>query len=404
VRRVLRGCRYDRAMGNGTAKMKYMDAALTAEIKIANVSDFCRVNGINRRTFYRHKARIEAEGSWQPRSRRPGTSPGQTPAEVEAEIIRLRGELGADNGADSILPALAGVAAREGWAERGLRVPARSTVNRVLTRAGLVEPAPAKRPRSSWRRFAYARPRDCYQVDATEVKLAGGGKAAVFDVLDDCTRLLAACVAAPSEDGPSAAAAIKAAAAGCGAPGIVLCDNGTAFSGGRARGQGEFARAVTGLGSRIIRSSPYHPQTCGKVERHHQTLKKWLAARPAPATLEELQALLDEYRDWYNTRRRHTAVKATPRQAWDSADSLGGPGHLPAQDDATVHKLTADARGSIFVGSRIKINLGAARARARVTAIRDHDRVTVYTRDGDPIGTLRIDHSKTYQGQLPEVA
>ncbi len=123
--------------------MKYMDAALTAEIKIANVSSFCRVNGINRRTFYRHKARIEAEGSWQPRSRRPGTSPGQTPAEVEAEIIRLRGELGADNGADSILPALAGVAAREGWAERGLRVPARSTVNRVLTRAGLVE---ARRP------------------------------------------------------------------------------------------------------------------------------------------------------------------------------------------------------------------------------------------------------------------
>lgn len=383
--------------------MKYMDAALAAEITIGNVSEWCRVNGVNRRTFYRHRARIEAEGSWQPRSRRPKTSPGRTPPEVEAEIIRLRGELGADNGADSILPALAEVAARQGWAARGLRVPARSTVNRVLWRAGLVVPAPAKRPRSSYRRFAYARPRDCYQVDATWVKLADGTAAAVFDVLDDCTRLLAACVAMPDEDGLSAAAAITAAAAQCGAPGIVLCDNGTAFSGGVARGQGRFARAVTAAGSRIIRSSPYHPQTCGKVERHHQTLKKWLAARPAAADLAGLQVLLDEYRHWYNTSRRHSAVQATPRQAWDAAQSLGGPGHLPAQDDATVHKLTVRENGTIAVG-RLRISVGRARAGTRVTAIRDHGRVTVYTTAGDPLGHLRLDYGTTYQGTLTEVA
>jgi putative transposase len=383
--------------------MKYMDAALTAEITISNVSEFCRVNGINRRTFYRHKARIEQEGSWVPRSRRPKTSPARTPAEAEAEIVRLRGELGADNGADSILAELVKVAARDGWAERGLRVPARSTVNAVLKRAGLVTPQPAKRPRSSYRRFAYARPRDCYQVDATEVKLADGTKAVVFDVLDDCTRLLAACRAAPAGDGAAAAAAIRAAAAACGAPGIVLCDNGTAFSGGVARGQGAFARAVTSLGSRIIRSSPYHPQTCGKVERHHQTLKKWLAARPAPADLAGLQALLDEYRDWYNSRRRHTAVAGTPGQAWDSAEALGGPQHLPVQDDATVHKLTVTANGTVKLGP-VKISIGRARAGTAVTAIRDHDRVTVYTAAGDPLGTLRLDHGRTHQGMLTEVA
>jgi putative transposase len=399
----LRGCLYDLAMGKRTAKMKYMDAALTAEITIGNVSEWCRVNGVNRRTFYRHRARIEAEGSWRPRSRRPKTSPGQTPPEVEAVIVRLRGELGADNGADSILPALREVAAREGWQARGLRVPARSTVNRVLSRAGLVVPQPAKRPRSSYRRFAYARPRDCYQVDATVVKLADGTAAAVFDVLDDCTRLLVACTAAPAEDGASAAAAVQAAVAACGAPGIVLCDNGTAFSGGAARGQGKFARAVTAAGSRIIRSSPYHPQTCGKVERHHQTLKKWLAARPAAADLARLQALLDEYRHWYNTGRRHAAVQATPRQAWDSAASLGGPGCLPAQDDATVHKLTVRENGAIKVG-RLNISVGRARAGTRVTAIRDHGRVTVYTAAGEPLGCLRLDYSKTHQGTLTEVA
>ena len=148
---------------------------------------------MNRRTYYRHRQRIEAEGAWRERSRRPKTSPGRTPAAVEAEIVRLRGELCPDNGADMIIAELARIAARDGWAQRGLRVPHRSTVNKVLKRDGLVTPQPGKRPKSSFRRFAYARPRDCYQVDATEVKLADGGTAVVFDVLDDCTRLLAAC-------------------------------------------------------------------------------------------------------------------------------------------------------------------------------------------------------------------
>jgi putative transposase len=382
-----------------------MDAAITAGIDIPNVSEWCRVNGVNRRTFYRHKARIEAEGSWQPRSRRPKASPGQTPAAVEAEVIRLRKELAPDNGADVIIAALAGLAAGQDWAGRGLRVPHRSTVNKILKRAGLVTPQPGKRPRSSFRRFAYARPRDCYQIDATEVKLAGGGTAVVFDVLDDCTRLLAACTAAAAEDGASAAAAIQAAAAAFGAPGIVLCDNGTALSGGRSRGQGKFARAVEAMGSRIVRSSPYHPQTCGKAERHHQTLKNWLARQPAqPAGLPGLQALLDDYRDWYNNRRHHTAIAATPRNAWDNAKAHGGPGHLPRQDDATIHTLTVAANGNVSIGAGLTIYIGRDRARQKITAIRDHHHVTAYTTDGKPIGHIHLDHAKRHQGTLKPAA
>jgi Winged helix-turn helix len=173
--------------------MKYMDAAVTAGVKIGNVARWCRENGVDRRTFCRHRERIEAEGSWQPRSRRPRTSPGATSAGVAAEIVRLRGGLAPDNGADAVIAALGLVAAAQDWAGRGWRVPHRSTVNKILKRAGLVKPKPRKRPRSSFRRFAYARPRDCYQLDATEVKLADGTPATVFEVLDDCTRLLAAC-------------------------------------------------------------------------------------------------------------------------------------------------------------------------------------------------------------------
>lgn len=388
--------------------MKLMDATIVAGAVVSNVSEFCRVNGISRRTYYRHKARIEAEGEWRERSRRPKTSPGQTPAEVEEVIVRLRKELGesrhGDNGADSILAELRQVAVREGWAERGWRVPARSTVNAVLKRGGLVEPAPRKRPKSSFRRFAYARPRDCYQIDAAEVKLADGSKAVVFEVLDDCTRMLVASVAADEETAAGAVAAITAAVAGSGAPGIVLSGNGAAFTGGHwARGMAGFGRAVAGLGSRLVHSTPYHPQTQGKVERHHLTFRKWLRSKPVPAGLGELQALLDEYRAWYNTARWHSAVRGTPQQAWDAAPSLGGPGQLPRQDDASVHKLTAGANGSIKLG-HCYISIGAARAGQTVTAIRDRTRVTVYTCDGDLIGYLNLDHGKRYQGQLQEAA
>lgn len=384
-----------------------MDAAIVAGIDIPNVSEWCRVNGVDRRTFYRHKARIEAEGSWQPRSRRPGTSPGQTPGVVEAEIVRLRAGLAPENGADMILAELAKTAARDGWQARGLRVPHRSTVNAVLKRRGLVEAQPRKRPKSSFRRFACARPRDCYQIDATEVKLAAG-KAAVFDVLDDCTRLLAASVAADAETAAGAVTALQAAAREHGAPGIVLCDNGSAFTGGaraRGAGAGQFSRAVTALGSRLVHSSPYHPQTCGKVERHHQTLKNWLARQPEqPATLEDLQTLLDAYRDWYNNRRHHTAAGTTPRSAWDAAATHGGPGHPPRQDDATVHKLTVRANGTIDMGSGQTISIGRDHAGTPVTAIRDHDRITIYTTGGQPLGYLRIDYTRHYQGTLKPAA
>ena len=238
------------------------------------------------------------------------------------------------------------------------------------------------------------------------MKLAGGGAVTVFEVLDDCTRLLAACQVTDAETATAAVAAIRAAAAAHGAPGIVLCDNGAAFTGGpRARGAsaGAFSRAVTKLGSRLIHSSPYHPQTCGKVERHHQTLKKWLARQPAPATPGELQALLDAYRQYYNTRRHHTAVKTTPRAAWDAAASHGGPGRLPRQDDATIHHLTVAPNGNIGLGGLV-IHLHQRHAGTKVTLIRDNSHVTVYTPGGEPLGHLHLDHDRRYQGPLTPAA
>ena len=103
-----------------------------------------------------------------------------------------------------------------------------------------------------------------------------------------------------------------------GIPASVLTDNGAVFT-GKQRGQGRVALEVQlGLrGIRLSHSRPYHPQTCGKVERFHQTQKKWLAAQPRAATVAGLQRQLDRFSRYYNTVRPHRALgRRTPAQAY----------------------------------------------------------------------------------------
>src|SRR5215470_5425864 len=108
--------------------MKLLDAQLAAGVRV-NAAEFAREHGVSERTVYRHRARTQAEGQWQERSRRPHHSPRTTPAELDAWICKLRADLGVDNGADFIRDALREVHARTGpaWA-----LPSRSTINRVL--------------------------------------------------------------------------------------------------------------------------------------------------------------------------------------------------------------------------------------------------------------------------------
>lgn len=375
--------------------MKLLDAQLAAGVRV-NAAEFAREHGVSVRTVYRHRARTRAEGQWRERSRRPRSSPGATSADLQAWILKLRDELGIDNGADHIRDALIDIYARTSpaWV-----VPARSTINRVLSRHDKLERNPRKRPRSSYRRFAYARPRDCYQIDATEVKLADGSGAAVFDVLDDCTRLLVACHATNAETAQGAVAAITKAVKAYGAPALVLSDNGVAFTSRflQPGATASFVRALHTWQIRPIHSSPYHPQTCGKVERHHQTLKKWLLTQPAPVSIKELQHLLDAYRRYYNTKRRHSALpqRSTPQRAWDSATSLGGPSSLPIQQDATLHRCPVQPNGAITIGSHSSA-VGRARSGTTVTVIRDGDHATVYDDTGLPIGWVHLDHHRRY--------
>jgi transposase InsO family protein len=393
--------------------MRLLDATLVAAIghhAEAFGQDFkgwCAANNVSRSTAYRHKNRIEELGRWEPLSTRPKSRPDhQTPPEVEAEIVRLRQELeeepGQDCGADNVGYYLRQIAVFDDWAKRGWRVPSRATIHKIMKRHGLVRPQPRKRPKSSYRRFAYARPRDCYQIDATEVRLAGGQKAVVFEVLDDCTRCLVATLASEVENSAGAVAAITDAFQQFGVPALVLADNGSAFtSRTRSTGTSRFTRVVTAAGARLIHSSPYHPQTCGKVERHHRTFKAWLADQPTPASIAELQVACNRYQNWYNTRRRHSEWNKPPQQAWDDAPAHGGPGQLPIQHDAQIKILTVFTNGDIRLTGPAIVSIGRAHAGSKVTVLLDGDHVTVYSPTGSPLGHLHIDWTQTRQQLRP---
>jgi putative transposase len=381
--------------------MRLLDATLQVGVPIPNVAQWCRVNGVSERTFYRHRARVAAEGGWTERSRRPRSSPTATPKWLVERIVTTRAQLAPEGGADNIRAALLAQLEEPGWPV-GVVVPARVTINRILADQGLLARNPRKRPKSSWTRFAYARPRDCFQIDGTEHTLADGSTVVAIDMIDDCTRAWVASLVAPAETSAAAIAALTGAVAEFGAPGLVLADNGFAFTGGRGGGHGlsrpgRFAAAVTDLGARLIHSSPYHPQTLGKCERLHQTAKRLLAHHhPTPAaSAADLQQRLDAIRGHYNDHRRHSAAGTTPRHSWNQAPTLGGPSQLPLQTDATVHPRTVRADGRVGLGIH-QLRLGAGYAGQQITLLVNGPKVAFHALDGQLLGHLTLDPAQRY--------
>jgi transposase InsO family protein len=351
------------------------------------VSEVCRQLGISRQTFYKYRRRWLAEGplGLVERSRRPGVSPQAISVELENEIVRLRKDLPFDHGAQSIAYHLA---------RCGRSVPSVATIHRVLVRRGMVTPQPQKRPRSAWRRFEWPAPNSCWQIDATRWVLADGHEVWIMDVLDDHSRLL---VSARVCEQPTGAAAWDALTHGIndwGVPAHVLSDNGSCFTGRFLAGvEVDFERSLRALGIRQIRSAPGHPQTCGKLERHHSTLKAWLGRHDPPATTDELQTQLDDWAHRYNHDRPHRALNgATPHERWQASPPDTPDGPIPEPPVAALR--TADALGRCPCYHLI--GLGAEHARHPVLVVARGDDLTIYGQAGT-IRHLTLDRTRRYQ-------
>jgi transposase InsO family protein len=192
-------------------------------------------------------------------------------------------------------------------------VPSTSTIRRVLHAAGLVVPEPRKRPRSSWIRFEAAAPNELWQSDFTHWRLADGTEVEILNWLDDHSRYLLACAVFRRVAGDDVVATFTAAGDAHGWPAATLTDNGAVYTSRFTGGRNGFEYLLAYLGVRQKNGAPGHPQTQGKIERFHQTLKRWLGQQPAAKDLTSLQAQLDAFRLAYNEQRPHRAIgRVTP--------------------------------------------------------------------------------------------
>lgn len=371
-------------------------AAYASGVKM-NVTQRSRELGITPKTFYKYLDRFRARGveGFYPDSRRPLTSPTRLPTECEEVLLRIRKEqadAGWDYGADAVLMRLE---ERPHLWPAGRPLPARSTVNRVFDDRGALAKVPKRRPRRKPHRFQRDRVNELWQFDGFEYVLADGCPAAVLHLTDDCSRTDLALQAARSENGVDVWETFCCAVGRYGLPAAVLNDNGSAFSGLRRGWTSKFERRLADLGIQAIDSRRSHPQTCGKNERAHQRVRKWLAKQPTAETLAALQQLLDEYREQFNNRRNRVLDKLTPHQRFDLGPLAAPDGALEPVTHITRH--TVSDTGSIGVNG-VLIGLGRRHADKPATAFRNGDHVTVFVEDTFA-RELVIDHSRHYQPQ-----
>ena len=341
-----------------------------------------------------HRYRDGGLDAVDPRSRRPHTSPHGTSDAQRVRIVALRTELTA-RGLDAGPATIAWHLERE-----GLPVPSTSTIRRVLHAAGLVVPEPRKRPRSSWIRFEAAAPNEVWQSDFTHWRLADGAEVEIISWLDDHSRYLLACAAFVRVGGDDVVATFTAAGDACGWPAATLTDNGSVYTSRFTGGRNGFEYLLAYLGIRQKNGAPGHPQTQGKIERFHQTLKRWLGRGPAATSIAELQTRLDAFRFAYNEERPHRAIgRATPGEAYRATPKATAPG-VPDRGHFRLRYDIADKTGAITMrraGRLYHLRIGATHARRRVLAIADEQEVTVVALDtGEILSTHRIEPDRRY--------
>jgi len=374
-----------------------MDVRLMAAVSSGaaglNVSALCAELGVSRKTFYKWRARFQQEGlaGLQERPRRPLSSPRAISVELEDEIVRVRkalADLGVDNGAESI---------RYELARQGITPPSTSTIWRELQRRGQIVPQPRKRPKSSTMRFEADRPNELWQIDATQWVLddPSASTVEIINIIDDHSRFVVASRAVPSTTSDLAWAVFAEAARRYGGPAGCLSDNGLAFS-GRLRGfEVTFETNLRALGVKPITARPYHPQTCGKVERFQQTLKKWLRAHQPLRTLPELQAEIDRFCAYYNHQRPHRSLgRVPPVSRWagtDKATPAGEPIPPPQHRTRVIINNNGVARLN-----RFSIGVGVQYCGLPADIVLAGNRALVYVNDA-LVGDVHLDPNRRYQ-------
>jgi transposase InsO family protein len=358
-------------------------------------TELARDHGISRRWVHKLVKRFKEGGyaALEPRSRRPRSCSHQAGADVQAAVLRLRKELsdsGHDAGPETIAHHLIGSVSKR---------PSVATIWRILKRNGLIVPQPHKRPKSSFIRFEAKLPNETWQLDSTPWQLADESPVEILNFLDDRSRLALASKALVTVKASDPVYVLHSASNTFGLPASLLSDNAAVFTGRSRRGKVLLELELERLGIVFKHSTPYHPQTCGKVERFHQTVKRFLRKQPPARSIAELQFQLDAFRDYYNNRRPHRALnRQTPLAVFDSLIKAR-PSQQPAPVDHRVRRDKIDSTGKVtlrYLGKLHHIPVGTAHKNRKVRLLVAGPDVRIITDEGELIRALTLDPTRVY--------
>jgi transposase InsO family protein len=262
-----------------------------------NRRELCRRFGIHPSTGYKWLGRWESERELGDRSRRPRTSPGRTKRPIEERILAVR----------DAHPAWGARKINHYLACEGLALPVYSTVHEILRRHDRIVPPPGG-PAADCR-FEMARPNQLWQMDFKGwIPLVGGGRCHPLTVVDDHSRYALCLEACADEQARTVQGRLELIFRRYGLPDAFFVDNGTPWGDSSGEHWTRFAVWLLKLGIGLIHSRPYHPQSRGKNERFHRTLKAEVLALKLFHNLAEVQSALDRWRPIYNLDRPHEAL------------------------------------------------------------------------------------------------
>lgn len=323
-----------------TAVSQRLEFVTLAQHQDANFAELCRRFSISRQTGYKWLRRYQSGGhaALEDRSRRPQSSPHRTAEPLAEALLKLRAQH----------PAWGPRKLRRRLADLGLEaLPAPSTIASLLQRSGCIEPAQSA-AHQPWQRFEHDRPNALWQMDFKgHVPMSRGSRCHPLTLLDDHSRYLLALRACPGESDSVTRPHLTQVFARYGLPERLLCDNAPPWSGPRGEWTA-LALWLVRLGIILTHGRPRHPQTQGKEERFHRTLKAEVLSRTDLLDLAHSQQIFDHWRPIYNHQRPHHALGlATPATRY-APSSRPFPAQLPPIEygpDALVR--TVKAKGEI---------------------------------------------------------
>jgi transposase InsO family protein len=280
----------------------------------ASRSELCRRYGVSRSNGYKWLQRYLAEGraGLFERSRRPRHSPWRTSVAVEAEVLRVREKSNNAWGGRKIERVLQNAG--------GVAVPKPSTITEILRRHGKLEERSREHP-GRYQRFERSEPNELWQMDFKGHFALSQGRCHPLTVLDDHSRYSPTISACANEQGTTVQAQLVSVFRRYGLPVSMLMDNGPPWGDGGNQPYTAFTVWLLRLGVHVIHGRPFHPQTQGKDERFHRSLKAEVLSGNSFPDLVDCQRAFDRWRHVYNHERPHEALAlATPADRYRASE------------------------------------------------------------------------------------